>query len=89
MAGAAVELEQSILKPETFTEKATEIIKTQIPLQNQALCGWIFTHVRNLIEHYEHNKLTGKNNTRKLKLNYSTFKDMFFEHFVYKFFKLG
>ena len=66
MAGAAVELEQSILKPETFTEKATEIIKTQIPLQNQALCGWIFTHVRNLIEHYEHNKLTGNNNQHSL-----------------------
>jgi len=58
LAEAAIELEKSILKPETFTEKATEIIKTQIPIQNQALCGWIFTHVRNLIDHFEHNKLT-------------------------------
>jgi len=58
LSGAAVELEQSILKPETFTEQAQKIISGQMPLQNQALCSWIFNHVRNLIDHFEHNKLT-------------------------------
>ena len=35
LSGAAVELEQSILKPETFTEQAQKIISGQMPLQNQ------------------------------------------------------
>ena len=37
LAGAAVELEQSILKPETFTEQAQKIINGQMPVQNQVI----------------------------------------------------
>jgi len=58
LAGIAVELEQSILKPETFTETAKKLIETQLPKQNKALCAWIFNHVSHLIGHYDNNKLT-------------------------------
>lgn len=60
LAGIAVELEQSILKPETFTETAKKLIETQLPKQNKALCAWIFNHVSHLIGHYDNNKLTGR-----------------------------
>ena len=60
LAGIAVDLEQSILKPETFTETAKKLIETQLPKQNKALCAWIFNHVSHLIEHYDNNKLTGR-----------------------------
>merc|ERR1712241_1547902 len=58
LAGAAVELEQAILKPETFVEQAKKLIDNQMPKENQALCSWIFNHVKNLIDHYDNNSLT-------------------------------